>query len=96
MLRVLLVLRGPIEASAVAARLEGEAWREAEFAFCYELSPEHDGLDGALEAQRALTGVLRQVFGHGAENIPVFAVSHRPGERVEDYALAWGATVVRA
>jgi hypothetical protein len=93
---VLLVLRGPIQASAVLARLEAEAWQEAEFAFCYELSPDHDGLDGALEAQRAMTEVLRQVFGHAAENIPVFAVSNRPGERVEDCALSWGAAVVRA
>lgn len=96
MLRVLVLLRGPIQASAVIARLETEAWREVEFAFCYELARDHDGLDGALEAQRAMTEVLRQVFGHAAENIPVFAVSDRPGERVEDYALSWGAAVVRA
>lgn len=89
-------MRGPIEASAVAARLDGEAWEGAEFAFCYELSAERDGLDEALEAQRALTEALRQVFGQGAESIPVFAVSERAGERLEDYALAWGATVVRA
>ena len=38
MIRVLLLMRGPIEAAAVAARLEGEAWGASEFAFCYELS----------------------------------------------------------
>jgi hypothetical protein len=95
-IRVLLLMRGPIEASAVTARLEGEAWGASEFAFCYELSADQDGIPEALEAQRALTEVLRQVFGEGAESIPIFAVSKRVGERVEDYAKAWGATVVRA
>ena len=89
-------MRGPIEASAVSARLEGESWGSSEFAFCYELPADRNGLRDALEAQRALTEVLRQVCGQGAESIPIFAVSNRAGERVEDYALAWGATVVRA
>jgi len=89
-------MRGPIEASTVSARLEGEAWDAAEFAFCYELPAGRDGLREALEAQRALTEILRQLFGQSAESIPVFAVSSRLGERVEDYAAAWGATVVRA
>ncbi|HYP98917.1 MAG TPA: hypothetical protein VER96_09590 [Polyangiaceae bacterium] len=88
-------MRGPIEASALTARVEGESWALAEFAICYQLPANQDGLDDALEAQRALTEVLRQLFGQVAENIPVFAASHRAGERVEDYALAWGATVVR-
>jgi hypothetical protein len=39
--------------------------------------------------------VLRQACGTEAENIPVFAVSDRDGERVEDYARAWGATMVK-
>ncbi|HKO53534.1 MAG TPA: hypothetical protein VJV79_37755 [Polyangiaceae bacterium] len=95
-IRVLFLMRGPIEASAVTARLKGEARGASEFAFCYELSADQDGLREALEAQRALTEVLRQVFGEMAESIPIFAVSDRPGERVEDYAMAWGATVVRA
>ncbi len=62
---------------------------------CYELPPGQNSFKDALRAQRTVTHALRQVCGAEAENVPIFAVSDREGERVEDYAQAWGATVVR-
>jgi hypothetical protein len=67
---------------------------KGEVAFCYEMSPESDGLGDGLLAQRAVTEALRQACGDAAESIAVFAVSDRDGERVSDIAREWGATVV--
>jgi hypothetical protein len=89
-------MRGTIDLPTVKARLAAEASEVAELALCYELPPDHDSFRDALHAQRALTEVLRQVMGSDAEGMPIFAVSDRDGERVEDYARAWGATMVRA
>ena len=94
--RVLLVIRGVIDPAALARCLADVATEGAELALCYELPPGGDGLRDGLAAQQALTAALRQIRGARAEGIPVFAASARDGERLEDYASAWGATDVKA
>lgn len=94
--RVLLILRGPITTEAVRELWEAEArGPDSQHAVCWELPAGQDGVHEALRAQRALTEALREACGHHAENIAVFAASEREGERLEDYARAWGATFVR-
>jgi hypothetical protein len=91
-----MVLRGPIDSDILRKRWEVASAGGAELALCYELAPGHDGCDEALLAQRAVTEALRRACGADAEKIAIFAVSDRDGERVEDYATAWGATIVSA
>ena len=79
----------------MAERCADAAWRGADLALCYVLPQGDDGLHAGLAAQRALTAALRQAHGADAEHIPVFVACNRIGERVNDYATAWGATEVR-
>jgi hypothetical protein len=80
----------------VKTRWETVSAEPGEVAVCYELAPGKDGFHEALNAQQAITLALRQTCGPRAEQVAVFAVSEREGERVEDYAREWGATVVCA
>lgn len=96
MARVVLVLRGPIEAEMVKQRWATVASEEGELAICYELPAGKDGFHDALRAQRAVTVALREACGPRAEQVAVFALADRDGERLDDYVRDWGATVVRA
>jgi hypothetical protein len=69
---------------------------DGELAVCYELPLGSDGFHQALHAQQAVTSMLRQECGPRAEQVAVFAISDREGERLEDYVREWGATVVCA
>ncbi len=94
--RVLLVLRGVIDADTVKRRCAEVAYEPLDLAVCYELPSGHDSFDDALSAQRALTELLREACGARAESVPIFTVSDRDGDRVDDYAREWGATEVCA
>lgn len=96
MRRIMLVLRGSIDSELVRQRWQEVSSGAAELAVCYELPTDHNGFRDALEAQRAVTGALRRACGQQAESIAIFAVTDRDGERVDDYARAWGATEVLA
>jgi hypothetical protein len=91
---MLLVMRGDIDEASVRARCQGLPPDGSSLAICYELPSGHDGLYDGLSAQRRLTSMLRNVCGRKAEEVAVFVVADREGERVEDYARAWGATEV--
>lgn len=93
MRKVLVVLRGPV--GPTLAERCAELLNAGQLAVCYELPPGADGLREGLAAQRELTAVLRRAHGETAEHIPVFVACSRMGERVIDYASAWGATEVR-
>lgn len=95
MRRILLVLRGAVNHAAVAACCAKLGTDSAELALCYELPLGLDGLREGLAAQRSLTAFLRQLRQGQAEAIPVFVACDREGERISDYASAWGATEVR-
>lgn len=92
MRKVLVVLRGPVGPTLAERCAEV---KNAQVAVCYELPPGADGLREGLVVQRELTAALRQAHGETAEHIPVFVACSRMGERVIDYASAWGATEVR-
>ncbi len=92
--RILLVMRGAIDGKALARCWDGLSREGVAIAICYELPAGEDGLLEGLAAQRALTAALRELAGADAEAVAVFAVSDRDGERVADYASAWGATEV--
>lgn len=92
----MLVLRGSIDSETMLQRWKEASLDFAELAVCYELPPDRNGFRDALMAQRAVTGALRRACGPQAESIAIFAVTDRDGERVDDYARAWGATEVRA
>jgi hypothetical protein len=94
--RVLLVLRGPITPEAIRERWAQLSGEVAELAVCYELPQGHDGFVDGLLAQRGITQALRQVCGPSAENIAIFVVTDHDGDRVDDYARVWGATVVHS
>lgn len=96
MRRVLLVVRGPIDPEMFRRRYEVISSAQGAIAVCYELPAGHDGFHDALSAQREVTEALRQACGPSAEDIAIFAVSERNGDRVEDYAREWGATEVCA
>jgi hypothetical protein len=93
--RILLVLRGAVNEAAVAQCYAQAGTDGAEVAICYELPSGLDGLREGLAAQRSLTAMLRQLREIQAETIPVFVASRREGERISDYANAWGATEVK-
>lgn len=84
------VARCSSELEAAAASPMG-----AQVAICYQLPAGRDGLHEGLAAQRALTNALREAQGDRAESVPVFVVSDRDGERLDDCATAWGATEVK-
>lgn len=98
MVRLLLVTTGPIDAALVRRR-----WSEGrsnvtepyEMAICHVL-PAGGGLRETLRAQRAITAALREALGAGAEAVAVLVASDQEGDRVDDYAREWGATVVLA
>jgi hypothetical protein len=87
-------MRGAIDEVSLQNRCCDLIGRGDEIALCYHLPPGRDGLHDGLSAQRALTQVLRAVFGPQAEQLAVFVVTEREGESIEDLARAWGATEV--
>lgn len=90
-------MRGAISTRAVAhCCCEPLAGAEIQVAVCYELPASQNALRHCVAAQRRITAVLRLVHGEAAEAIAVFAACDRDGERVQDYATAWGATEVVA
>ncbi len=95
MRRILLVLRGAINEASVAEWIAQPDADGAEVAICYELPAGLDGLREGLAAQRSLTSMLRHLSELRAEAIPIFVACDREGERISDYATAWGATEVR-
>jgi hypothetical protein len=93
--RILLVLRGALDEAVVAECYAQGGTDGAEVAICYQLPSGLDGLRDGLAAQRLLTALLRQLPEVEAETIPVFVACDREGERISDYAVAWGATEVK-
>jgi hypothetical protein len=93
-MRVLVVLSGPVEASAVQARCAATMEEGHELALCYVLST-HPDLRVVITLQQELTAILRRLLGASAEKIPVFVATNVEGDRVEDWADAWDATDVR-
>lgn len=97
MVRMLLVITGAIDVDLVRRR-----WSEGsvnvtepyEVAICHVLPSGKDSLRETLRAQQAITAALRLIIGGRAEAIPVLVASDRSGDRVEDYAREWGATLV--
>ncbi len=63
---------------------------------CCVFEEHSTSLAQSVGAQRAVTRELRQILGERAEKIAVFVASARQGDRVEDWAREWGATVVIA
>jgi hypothetical protein len=94
-MRVLVVLAGSVEPAIIEQRCGGVVGDGHEVAVCYRF-PAEVALPKILDAQREVTAALRRVFGPAAEAIPVFVATNAEGDRVEDCALAWGATDVRA
>jgi len=92
-MRSLLVLDGLIEAEVLRERLASQVTSEHEFAICY-VAGVPSGLARTLNAQRALTAVLREVLGDSAESVAIFVVSGADGDGVEECATEWGATNV--
>lgn len=93
--RILVVVRDPIDGATLRERCLPRGREPVQIAVCHVLEPEEDGLEAGLRAQRRMTTALRQALGEGAEDVPVFVASGRPGDTVEDCARAWGATLVR-
>jgi hypothetical protein len=93
--RVLIVMRGPIDAEVLRRRCESMAEGAAVLAICYELPSGSEGLPEAVQAQRTITEALRAGCGSRAESIAIFAVTDREGDRVADCAREWGATMVK-
>ena len=89
-------MRGPIDRVSVEKCCRVVVGEEAALAICYVLADGRDGLAEGLVAQRALTIALRQLRAEQAESVAIFVACDREGERVSDYARAWGATEVRA
>jgi len=100
MQRILLVLRGPIDAEMLARRcsvevLDGLRKDEPyEMAICLVLPEGRDGIHDSIQAQREATAVLRVVMGSGAETVAVLVASDRQGYDVDACAREWGATIV--
>jgi hypothetical protein len=94
--RALVLLRGPLDAASLRARCQVIAAESGEVAVCLVLEEHSPSLAEAVDAQRAITRALRMVLGDKAETIAVFVASGREGDRVEDWAREWGATVVIA
>jgi hypothetical protein len=92
-MRVLVVISGPVEATAIQARCAAPMEEGHELALCYVASA--PDLRVAINVQQELTATLRRMFGAMAEKIPVFVASDADGDRVEDWAQAWDATDVR-
>jgi len=96
--RLLLLLRGTIDEAAVRRCCSAISWDQYEaVAIYYELPPlgQRRFFDG-LAAQQRLTAILRHLLGAEAEQIAIFVGADQAGERSDDYARGWGATVVRA
>jgi hypothetical protein len=95
--RVLVVLHGPIDISALRERLANAQRGVAgahELAVCHVLTTGADGVCSGIRAQRELTAALRQALGAKAETMAVFVASEHGGYSVEDCVRDWGATVV--
>jgi hypothetical protein len=96
MQRILFVFRAAIDVESLRKRcLDGVA-QEHSMAVCYVLQAHELSFDAALDAQRRITLSLRKAFDQRAETFAVFVVTERDGDRVDDCARAWGATVVDA
>lgn len=96
--RLLVVLRGPVDAATVREECRVAQLAVAgphKMAVCHVLASGQDSIADALRAQRQVTALLRHVLGTAAaERVPVFVASERDGQRVEDCGREWGATVV--
>ncbi|MFZ5890707.1 MAG: hypothetical protein ACOY0T_06615 [Myxococcota bacterium] len=93
-MRVLAVLRDPLLPESIAQRCGQLAAQGHQVAVCY-VAPTQLGLRAVLEVQRKVTLALRRALDNLAEDIPIFVVTEREGDRVEDCARAWGATEVQ-
>jgi hypothetical protein len=93
-MRVLVLFSGEVELELVRERCAPILAGGDELALCYVLAPQAD-LSEAIPVQRKITSILRRVFDGAAENIAVFVATDTDGDRVVDWARAWGATDVR-
>lgn len=93
--RILVVLRGPLDAGRLRQVFTAAPTEPHELAVCHVLPREEDTLVDSLRAARHVTAALRAALGEGAENVAVFVATDQEGDRVEDCARAWGATSVR-
>jgi hypothetical protein len=96
MQRILVVLRAAIDAETVRRRCPPSVAQTHQMAVCYVLKPHEAGIEASVEAQRRITLSLRQALNQRAETIPVFVVTGRDGDGIDDCAREWGATVVDA
>jgi hypothetical protein len=91
-----MVLRGPLEGNPVRVRCEAIAAEPGEVAVCRVLEGYPPSLAEVVNEQRVTTHALRSALGARAEGIAVFVATAREGDGVEDWARAWGATMVIA
>jgi hypothetical protein len=96
MQRILVVLRGPIDAGTVRRRCTFDVEGPYEMAVCHVLPQGSDGIRDGLRAQQEITAALRVAMGRRAESVAVLVASEREGDGVDDCAREWGATLVYA
>lgn len=100
MQRILVVLRGPVNADVLGRRCSLEALEELhanepyELAICLVLPEGRDGILDSVQAQREITAALRVVLGSRAETVAVLVASDRKDYDADACAREWGATVV--
>jgi hypothetical protein len=96
MQRILVVFRAGIDVETVRRRCALDVAQPHEMAVCYVLQADEMSVEAAVEAQRRITLLLRQALDHRAETIPIFVVTERDGDQVDDCAREWAATEVDA
>jgi hypothetical protein len=94
LMRILLVLKEPLETDPLGHRCRALVREGHDLAICYVLGPDAT-LRMVLGAQRRITALLREALRDEAEMIPVFAVTEKDGDTVEECARAWGAAEVK-
>jgi hypothetical protein len=92
-MRVLVVLPESVTEDAVRQRCLPHVRQGHDLAVCY-VAAAHTSLLDTLDVQRKVTSVLRQVLDGSAEQVPVFVVTQRAGDDIEECARNWGATEV--
>ena len=92
-MRVLLVLSDASVDEELRKRCQSLLDAGHEVAVCHRLT-DGNSLQETLDIQRKITGRLRYVLDSSAESIPVFVVTGKDGDGVDDCAKAWGATDV--
>jgi hypothetical protein len=93
-MRILVVLTDADPKHVVRERFAALLSAHHVLAACL-VAPELGSFPEGLEVQRRVSTMLRYLLGASAENIAVFVISGRPGDNVEDCALAWGASEVQ-